>query len=188
MGNAENRKVVDRQVEENLPRIRSFIRGRVSNNEDAEDILQDVFYQFLKAIESTHRPIEFVSSWLFRVAKNTIINKGKKKKEEQIPMNWYDEDGFLMEAYALFPQANELQTPEQSYMWAVVWTELNEVLLELPEEQKNIFEWTEFEGIPIKEISEATGIPLNTLLSRKHYAVKYLRKRLKGLYNEIIND
>ena len=186
MGNEENRKHVERQVQENLPRIRSFIRGRVSNNEDAEDILQDVFYQFLKAMESAHRPIELVSSWLFRVAKNTIINKGKKKKEEPIPTNWYDEDGFLMEEYALFPGEKDYENPEQSYIWAVVWQELNEALMELPDEQRNIFEWTEFEGISIKAISEATGIQTNTLLSRKHYAVKYLRKRLKSIYDEII--
>ncbi len=186
MNNEENRKHVKRQVEENLPRIRSFIRGRVPNNEDAEDIVQDVFYQFLKAMESAHRPIEFVSSWLFRVAKNTIINKGKKKREEQIPTSWYDEDGFLIEEYAFFPGKNDYENPEQSYMWAVVWQELNEALMELPDEQRNIFEWTEFEGISIKLISETTGIQVNTLLSRKHYAVKHLRKRLKNIYNEII--
>ncbi|MGG5576330.1 RNA polymerase sigma factor [Myroides sp. C15-4] len=179
-------KHLERQVEEHLPRIRNFIKGRVSNNEDAEDILQDVFYQFLKAMENTQNPIEMVSSWLYRVAKNTIINKAKKKKEDYLPSYWYDEDGFLIEAYALLPKDSELDNPEQSYIWAMVWEELSEVLLELPIEQRNVFEWTEFEGISIKEIAQKTGIPANTLLSRKHYAVKHLRNRLRDLYDEVI--
>ncbi|SEH84926.1 RNA polymerase sigma factor, sigma-70 family [Paenimyroides aquimaris] len=186
MSNDENRKNVEEQVIEHLPRIRSFIKGRVPNNEDAEDILQDVFYQFLKTMEGTHRPIELVSSWLYRVAKNTIINKNKKKKEAQIPTYWYDENGFLIEEYALFPKENDFNDPEQSYMWAMVWQELSEALSELPDEQRSVFEWTEFEGVPIKEISQATGISTNTLLSRKHYAVKYLRNRLKEIYDEAI--
>jgi RNA polymerase sigma factor (sigma-70 family) len=189
MRNEENHKNVARHIEENLPHIRSFINKRIRNNEDAEDILQDVFYQFIKTMENTHRPIELVSSWLYRVAKNNIINKSKKKKEEQIPKYWYDEDGFLIEKYMLFPKRNDFQDPEQSYISAMIWQELTDVLLELPKEQRNIFEWTEFEGISIKEISETTGVHINTLLSRKHYAVKYLRKRLKYIYEEIIlND
>lgn len=179
-------KQIERQVEEHLPRIRNFIKGRVSNNEDAEDILHDVFYQFLKAMENTQNPIELVSSWLYRVAKNTIINKAKKKKEESVPSYWYDEDGFLIEEYALFPKENDLDNPEQSYIWAMVWQELSDALLELPMEQRNVFEWTEFEGISIKEIAQTTGIPANTLLSRKHYAVKHLRNRLKDMYEEVI--
>lgn len=137
-------------------------------------------------MENTQNPIEMVSSWLYRVAKNTIINKAKKKKEDYLPSYWYDEDGFLIEAYALLPKESDLDNPEQSYIWAMVWEELSEVLLELPIEQRNVFEWTEFEGISIKEIAEKTGIPPNTLLSRKHYAVKHLRNRLRDLYDEVI--
>ena len=183
---SKSHKNLETQVKENLPRIRNFIKKRVANNEDAEDILQDVFYQFLKAMESTQNPIEMVSSWLYRVARNTIINKHKKKKEGPIPTYWYDEDGFLIEEYALFPKENDFGNPEQSYMWAMVWQELSEALLELPIEQRNVFEWTEFEGISIKKISEITCVPTNTLLSRKHYAVKHLRNRLKNIYDEVI--
>lgn len=186
MSKDKHHQQVERQVKENLPRIRTFIKGRVANDEDAEDILQDVFYQFLKAMEGAQNPIELVSSWLYRVAKNTIINKNKKKKEELIPFYWYDQDGFLIEKYALFPKENDFDNPEQSYIWAMVWEELSEALLELPIEQRNIFEWTEFEGISIKEVSRTTGVSENTLLSRKHYAVKHLRKRLKDIYEEVV--
>lgn len=183
----EHRENIERQIKEHQPRIRSFIKNRVPVNEDAEDIAQDVFYQFVQTMDKTHNPIENISGWLFRVARNLIINKKKKKKEDRILLESdSDESGDI---YAtLFPQTNESDSPVNVYIRSLMWEELELALTELPIEQREIFELTELEGVPVKEISEATSIPINTLLSRKHYAVKFLRKRLKSTYEELINE
>jgi RNA polymerase sigma factor (sigma-70 family) len=151
------------------PRLKAFIRKRVPNKEDAEDILQDVFWQFVKASENTLYPIEQVAAWLYRVTRNTIINHGVKKREE--PMPDYYED--------------ECEDETDYYLRSLVWAELAAALAELPPEQREIFELTELDDIPVKEIAQASGIPVNTLLSRKHYAVLHLRKRLKDLYEDL---
>ncbi len=179
---------VGKLVAEYQPRLKAFIRKRVSNNEDAEDILQDVFYQLVKTIDNTLNPIEQVSAWLYRVARNLIINKGIKKHEEELPYYTNDEsDESILKDFSeiLFNDESSL-SPEKEYLRSLVWTELESALSELPPEQREIFELTELECIPVKEISETTSIPVNTLLSRKHYAVRHLRKRLSGLYNDII--
>lgn len=180
---------ISTQVEEHIPKIKNFIRNRVSNKEDAEDILQDVFYQFVKTLQSTLEPIDSVSGWLFKVSRNLIINKKKKKKETELSEMWHDEEGDLIEEYAdlLFPSADEADSPESKLVRSIVWEELNKALLELPQEQREVFELTEFEDFSLKEISEQKGVSVNTLLSRKHYAVKHLRKRMKVLYDEIMN-
>ena len=144
---------VERLIEEHQPQLKAFIHRRVSSKEDAEDILQDVFYQLVKAVSNTLNPIEQVTSWLYRVTRNTIINKGKKKSEEEWPVSAYAEEAALGE---------------------------------LPAEQRTVFELMELEGLSVKEVAEATGASANTVLSRKHYAVKHLRKRLEGLYNDIL--
>ncbi|MCO6359093.1 RNA polymerase sigma factor [Roseivirga pacifica] len=187
MSNSEHRENLERQIREHQPRIRSFIKTRVTSQEDADDIAQDVFFQFVKTMETTHNPIENISGWLFRVAKNLIINKGKKRKESSLPMEVdYDEDGDIISS--LFPQTEESDSPVNVYIRSLMWQELEQALAELPVEQREIFELTEMEGFPVKDIAETTGVPVNTLLSRKHYAVKYLRKRLKSTYEELINQ
>ncbi len=187
VSNSEHRENLERQIREHQPRIRSFIKTRVTSQEDADDIAQDVFFQFVKTMETTHNPIENISGWLFRVAKNLIINKGKKRKESSLPMEAdYYEDGDIISS--LFPQTEESDSPVNVYIRSLMWQELEQALAELPVEQREIFELTEMEGFPVKDIAETTGVPVNTLLSRKHYAVKYLRKRLKSTYEELINQ
>jgi RNA polymerase sigma factor (sigma-70 family) len=179
---------VSKLIVEYQPRLKSFIRQQVSNKEDAEDILQDVFYQFVKAAENTLNPIEQVSSWLYKVTRNTIINHGIKKREESMPVYSNDEsdEDVLKDFSEVLFSAETSPSPETEYLRSMVWTELEAALAELPHEQREIFELTELDGIPVKEISETTGVPVNTLLSRKHYAVVHLRKRLADLYEDII--
>jgi len=183
-----NQKDVGQLIEEYQPKLKVFIRNRVANKEDAEDILQDVFYQLVKTVENSMNPIEQVSAWLYKVARNLIINRGIKKREEELPIyrnDDSDDEIFCDVSEILFGESAPL-SPEAEYLRSLVWTELENALAELPPEQSEIFELTELDGIPLKEISESTGIGVNTLLSRKHYAVKHLRKRLAGLYYDII--
>jgi RNA polymerase sigma factor (sigma-70 family) len=184
-----SKKNLNELIVEYQPQLKLFIRKRVTNKEDAEDILQDVFYQLVKAVNDTMNPIEQVSAWLYRVTRNTIINKGIKKQEEALPV-YYDEDADheIMKELSdiLFSEKTASPSPETEYLRSLVWTELEKSLAELPPEQREIFELTELDGIPVKEISETTGVAVNTLLSRKHYAVLHLRKRLAGLYADIL--
>jgi RNA polymerase sigma factor (sigma-70 family) len=174
-------------ITEHLPKLKAFIRKRVSNSEDAEDILQDVFYQLIVNIENSMNPIEQVSSWLYRVARNMIINRGIKKREESFSVYQSDEsDDDMLKDFSVILFGETSPSPETEYLRSLVWIELENALSELPPEQREIFELTELDGVPVKEISETTGVAVNTLLSRKHYAVKHLRKRLKGLYKEIV--
>ncbi|MDR3327214.1 MAG: sigma-70 family RNA polymerase sigma factor [Prevotellaceae bacterium] len=176
-------------IVEYQPQLKSFIRKRVTNREDAEDILQDVFYQLTIAVNKAMNPIEHVSAWLYRVAHNIIINKGIKKREESLPV-YHDENGEseILKEFSEILYSNETSSPspETEYLRSLVWAELDAALAELSAEQREIFELTEFDGIPVKEIAETTAVPVNTLLSRKHYAVLHLRKRLAGLYDDII--
>jgi len=147
-------------------RLRSFIRKRVPDPSDAEDILQDVFYEL---IDST-KPIEQVTAWLFRVARNRIIDRFRKKKQEPLSID------------DLLPSRDG--GPDADYARSVLIDELAVALEELPKEQREIFIAHEIDGRSFKEMSEATGVTVNTLLSRKHYAVLHLRRRLQEIYEE----
>lgn len=170
------------------PQLKAFVNKHVGNRADADDVVQDVFYQFLKTVETALTPIEHVSGWLYKVARNTIINRKKKKQEEEMPV-WQnpDDDDEVWSDFAEVLFNNEaVPSPETEYLRSLVWVELEAALGELPPEQREIFELTELDGIPVKDIALTTGIAVNTLLSRKHYAVKFLRKRLADLYNDIL--
>lgn len=174
-------------VHEYSQRLLAFIRSKVDTAEDAEDILQDVFYQLVRVQEDERRPgIERMSAWLYRVARNAVMNFWRKKGE--IPLSYLgeDEDEICREiSSAITTEASD--NPETLYLRKLVWEELEDALAELPHEQSDVFCLTVFEGLPIREISAATGIAEATLLSRKHYAVKHLRKRLHELYFALVN-
>jgi len=159
-----------------------FIRRRVKNDADAEDILQDVWYQFSSVLNS--EPIEQTGAWLYRVARNKIIDKHKKHTETLLDdMVVDDDDDDAPDFKAIL--MTEATTPETQYLRNLFWEQLFVALDELPEEQKQVFIWQELDDIPFKEIAERTGEKIQTLVSRKRYAVLHLRNRLKQLYEEI---
>jgi RNA polymerase sigma factor (sigma-70 family) len=165
-------------------RLFGFIRQRVNNEADAEDILQDVWYQLTATVDS--EPIEQVSSWLFKVARNKIIDSYRKKKPELLEdaLAFENEDGEINFREILMDKS---KNPETEYLRNLFWETMDKALDELPEEQRSVFVWNELEDISFKEIAERTGVQVNTLISRKRYAVLHLRERLQTLYNEIIN-
>jgi RNA polymerase sigma factor (sigma-70 family) len=180
-----SRKNISSVISQFGKRLFGFIRQRVNNEADAEDILQDVWYQLTATVDT--EPIEQVSSWLFRVARNKIIDSYRKKKPESLEdaLSFQGEDGEISFKEVLLADKNG--NPETEHLRNMFWKELQDALEELPEEQRNVFIWNELEDVPFKEISAKTGLPVNTLLSRKRYAVVHLRERLQTLYNEIIN-
>lgn len=161
-------------------RLLDFIRQRVRTEEDAEDILSDVFYQLISTA-SVAEPIEKMTSWLFTVARNRIIDWYRKKRPEPLPRQFDDESLPLNLEDILF---DPTQDPDRVYEHSLLWTELAEALDDLPAEQREVFVMHELQGKSFKEIAESTGERQNTLLSRKRYAVLYLRERLKELYEE----
>jgi len=165
-------------------RLLKFIRSRVRALEDAEDIVQDVFYQYMRVNELAN-PIEQTAAWLYRVARNKIIDSYKKK--EAIPFSALakaDNDEDMSDIIDML--SCDEATPETAALSAMVWEEIEAALDELPQPQRDIFIQTEMEGLSVKEIAEKTGVAVNTLLSRKHYAVIFLRKRLREVYGGII--
>ncbi len=161
-------------------RLFDFIRQRVRTEEDAEDILSDVFYQLMSSYSVTE-PIEKMTSWLYTVARNKIIDWYRKKRPESLPRDENDPSLPLNLEDILY---DPTQNPDQVYARSLVWTELADALDELPYEQRDVFVMHELEGKSFKEIAEATGEPINTLLSRKRYAVLFLREKLQELYDD----
>lgn len=186
--NKENRPDTGKLIEEFRPQLKAFVNKHIDNTSDADDVLQDVFYQFVHTVENTLNPIEHVSAWLYKVARNTIINRGKKKREEELPVYQGDDgDETILDDFSdMLFNAETSPSPEMDYLRSLVWIELENALSELPVEQREVFELTELDGIPVKDIAVTTGVPVNTLLSRKHYAVLHLRKRLSDLRDDIL--
>jgi RNA polymerase sigma factor (sigma-70 family) len=168
-------------------RLMGFIRGRVASDEDAEDILQDVFYQLTENLLST-RPIDQLTSWLFTVARNKITDRHRKKRETSIEAASGDEEGGMdlgVDFDELLSDADN--TPETVYLRSLFWKTLEEALDELPRAQKDVFVMHEIEGLSFNEIAEITGVGVATLISRKRYAVIHLRERLHVLRAELLH-
>jgi len=163
-------------------RLRRFIRRRVADIDEAEDILQDVFYELVRA-ERLVEPIEQIGAWLFRVARNRIIDLFRKKKPEaSTAQTAIDEDGEMSLLEDLLPSPDA--GPEAAYARSILVDELAAALEELPIEQREVFVAHEIAGRSFKEIAAETGLRVNTLLARKHSAVRRLRKRLQAIYDE----
>lgn len=176
----------DRKISETIRlesgRLLSFIRRHVPDGRDAEDILQDVFYEFVEAYRMM-KPVEHAGAWLFRVARNRITDLFRKKKPESLGDPVTDgESGDLLLLEDLLPSPDA--GPEALYARSVLLEELEEALNELPQEQRDVFVAHELDGRSFKQIAAETGISVNTLLSRKHYAVRFLRRRLRVIYSE----
>lgn len=167
-------------------RLLSFIRNRVSSTEEAEDILQDVFYQFVAGF-NTIESLDRVTSWLFSVARNKIIDRYRREsarpKRADFGLQTGKEEEAPITLQEILPDLGN--TPEDTYFREMIWDAVMEALDELPAEQREIFIQNEIEERGFREISEETGVSINTLLSRKRYAILALRKRLQKLYDEL---
>jgi RNA polymerase sigma factor (sigma-70 family) len=165
-------------------RLRNFIRQRVPDPRDADDILQEVFYELVEA-NRLLMPIEHVTGWLFRVARNRITDLFRKKKPESFSdaaVAESAEELTLLEELLPSPDAG----PDALYARGVLLDEIELALDELPDEQREVFVWHEIEGRSFKEMAAETGVSMNTLLARKHYAVLHLRERLRSIYDEFM--
>jgi len=169
-------------VKREQSRLRNFIRRRVPDPLDADDILQDVFYRLVEA-NRLLMPIEHVTGWLFRVARNRITDLFRKKESENFSeIDVTDEDDELSQFEDLLPAPDA--GPEALYVRNLLLGEFERALAELPKDQRDVFVAHAFEGCSFKEIADETGVSLNTLLSRKRYAVLHLRERLQRAYDE----
>src|ERR1700687_5633619 len=183
---AEQDQRLSEAIDREHGRLRNFIRRRVADEADAEDILQDVFYELIEAYRLM-KPIEQVGAWLYRVARNRIVDRFRKKKPAPLSAardpDAEEGDSLSLEELLPSPDAG----PEATYARSILLEELEAAIDELPEEQREVFLAHEFEGISFKEISAETGLSVNTLLSRKHYAVLYLRRRLQSIYDDFVS-
>jgi RNA polymerase sigma factor (sigma-70 family) len=181
---AEQDQQISEVVRREQSRLRNFIRRRVPDPRDAEDILQEVFYELVEA-NRLLMPIEHVTGWLFRVARNRITDLFRKKKPDSFSDAAVEgQDGELLCIEDLLPSPDA--GPEALYVRSVLLDELELAIDELPEEQREVFLAHEVEGRSFKEMAAATGVSMNTLLSRKRYAVLHLRERLRSIYDEFM--
>src|SRR5436190_982515 len=191
MGRAMTISVTDKPKQNIIEAVRDygrrlfyFIRGRVDSDEDAEDILQDVWYQFSNVMNS--EPIEQTSAWLYRVARNRIIDKYRKVEPDSLEEMLGDDENSEFDFRELLLAGDE--NPETEHLRNLFWEQLFAALDELPEKQKQVFVLNELEDISFNEIALRTGEKINTLISRKRYAVLHLRKRLEQLHKEILEQ
>lgn len=161
-------------------RLFGFIRSRVKNDADAEDILQDVWYQLSSIIDT--EPVEQLSSWLYKVSRNRIVDKNRKLKPQSLEdLAYLDEEGEMVFPEALLADGMDPEAElERSYFREAFFAALKE----LPEKQREVFVWNELEDMTLREIADNTGDNIKTIISRKRYAVAHLRERLKNIYDE----
>lgn len=177
----EDRRISEAVVREQ-GRLRNFVRKYVSDQSDVEDILQEVFYEFVAAFRML-RPVEHATAWLFRVARNRIIDRFRGRTRDVLrnaPDARPGEGALDLEELLPSPDAG----PEAAYVRSVLLEEIDDALLELPEEQREVFIGHELLGYSFQEMAEETGVSVNTLLSRKRYAVLHLRRRLRAIHEE----
>lgn len=168
-------------IKEYGKRLFGFIRGKVNSDEDAEDVLQDVWYQLSNAVNLDE--IEQMSGWLHQVARNKIIDRQRKKTPELMDDFETDDNSFNFQEILL---ADDTDNPETQFLRDVFWKELFAALEEMPEKQRQVFVWNEMEDLTLQQIADQTGENLKTIISRKGYAVKHLRNRLQDLYTELL--
>jgi RNA polymerase sigma factor (sigma-70 family) len=183
---ADQERSISAEIARQSPRLRNFVRRRVADAADAEDILQDVLFELVESYRLP-RPVEQVGAWLFRVARNRITDFFRKKRPEALAdvVGVGADESDLGMIEELLPSTDA--GPEAEFARAVLLEELDAALDELPPEQREAFVAHEIEGRSFKEISERTGVGVNTLLSRKRYAVLHLRRRLQVIYDEFID-
>jgi len=175
----QDRRITE-AVKQERPRLRNFIRRRVPDPRDAEDILQEVFSELVEANQLL-MPIDHLTGWLFRVARNRITDLFRKKRPESLSEAVGEDESLTLED--LLPSRDA--RPDALYARSVLLEEIEDALDELPEEQREVFVGHEIEGRSFKEMSAETGVSVNTLLSRKRYAVLHLRERLQSIYDEL---
>jgi len=178
----EQNSQISEVIAEERARLRNFIRKRVPNEADVEDLLQEVFYELVQA-NRLLMPIDYVTGWLFSVARNRITDLFRKKRPENFTSAAaMDEDGELLRIEDLLPSPDA--GPEELFLRRLLLDELESALGELPGEQREVFVAHELEGRSFKELSAESGVSVNTLLSRKRYAVLHLRRRLQSIHDE----
>lgn len=170
-------------------KLLGFIRNRVKSLQEAEDIMQDVFYQFISGFEDI-KSIDRVTSWLYSVARNKIIDRYRRDASRpqlvDYELNASSEDGAPLTLQEILPDLDN--TPESALIREAIWDEITEALAQLPADQREIFIQNEIEERSFREIAEETGVSINTLLSRKRYAILALRSRLQNFYNDILKQ
>jgi len=177
---AEQNRSISEVIQRERRRLFQFIRKRVEDQGDAEDILQDVFYELIEAYRMM-KPVEQAGAWLYRVARNRIIDRFRKRRPEALgEASTGEEEALRLEDLLPSPDAG----PEAAYARSVLLEELDAALDELPEEQRDVFLAHEIDGRSFKQLASETGLSVNTLLSRKRYAILHLRRRLQAIYQE----
>lgn len=180
---AKRERKISKVINEYGSKLFRFIRGRVSTNADAEDIVQEVWYQLSRVVELDS--IEQISAWLYKVARNRITDTYRKRRPELL------EDGSISADEGSFNfmeiLMSDAETPEESNLKSLFWEELFRALDELPEKQRDVFVWNEIDGLTFQQIADRSGENIKTLISRKRYAVQHLRVRLEELYAEFMD-